>query len=429
MTGTELYSIIKKNKGMGGSKPRAYCKMTGGAWCCAYVCYSFNQGGVKNLFYGGKKVTYCPTAIKWCEANLAQIPLYLAMPCDIIFFDWQPNGTPDHIGFVKHRISTTEIETHEGNTSGGIVDEKTRKAGKNCKMWVFRPHFTPAKAIKKHKISEDGDFGYNSIWHLQLALGIKTDGVLGKATVRAIQKKVGVAQDGAWGAKTSKAVQSKLCGFTGKAIDGEFGNKSVTALQKWINKVNFPSATKPSTVTKPTTPQPSAQATKAVAWGKSIVKGGKYKYKKFNNKDKKTKQCPICHHLTGKYKGWNCIGYVSACFFHSGLKQIKCACNGIGTDGFFTKVTLNTWTQRNGKGWQMIGSGSKGGADIPASQLIAGDVLICYDGNGKFKHIALYAGNGKILESTKTRKPNVGERTYKDLCSRHHVTRAFRYVG
>ena len=190
----------------------------------------------------------------------------------------------------------------------------------------------------------------------------------------------------------------------------------------------IPNSAKPTP--KPTAPQPSAQAQKAVAWARNIAKGGQYTYKKFNNKDKKSKECPICHNLKGKYKGWNCIGFVSAAYHHTGLKQIKCACNGIGTDSFFTKVTLNSWTKRNGKGWQMItNGGGKGGADIPASKLIAGDVVVCYDANGKFHHIALYTGNGKYIEDTNTKTPHIGERKYADLCKKYHVTRAFRYVG
>lgn len=251
MTGQEMYNIIKKNVGMGGSKPRAYCGMSGGAWCNAYVCYAFNQAGLKSLYYGGKKVTYCPTSIKWCSANLAQIPPYLAMPCDIIYFDWQPNGRPDHIGFVKAKRTTDSVFTHEGNTSGGKVAEKTRPA--KYIEGIFRPHFT-AKGLKKEKLAVDGDFGYKSIYNLQVALGIKADGILGKATVKALQKKVGASADGAWGKGTSKAIQTKLAKagyYTGK-IDGEFGKQSVTGLQKYINAKLYVSNT-PTTTTKPAT--------------------------------------------------------------------------------------------------------------------------------------------------------------------------------
>ena len=425
-----MYNIIKKNVGMGGSKPRAYCGMKSGAWCNAYVCYAFNQAGQRKLYYGGKKVTYCPTSIKWCEANLAQIPPYLAMPCDVIYFDWQPNGRPDHIGFVKAKRTTDSVFTHEGNTSGGKVAEKTRPA-KYIEA-IFRPHFT-AKGLKKEKLAVDGDFGYKSIYNLQVALGMKKpDGILGKGTVKAWQKKVGASADGAWGRKTSLKAQK----FLKVKQDGAFGKDSVKALQKWINGVNFPAQKKTTPVKttpkKTNTTSSSSTASKGVAWARSIAKSGKYTYKKWNDKDKKTKQCPICHpSLKGKYKGWNCIGFVSAALHHGmGLKNIECSCKGIGTSGFFTKVTLASWQKRNGKNWTMItNGGKKGGADIPASKLKAGDVVVCYDAKGNFHHVALYTGNSKYIDCTNTSKTHIAERPYSRLTKRYHVTRAFRYVG
>lgn len=426
---TEMYNFAKSFLGKGGATFRSYCGLpSGAAWCDAYVTYIFHKSGNANLFCGGKKQTYCPTTIKILRKELAEIPMYLAMPSDVIFFDWDRNGVPNHIGLVRAHNTTDSIYTIEGNTSNKVM-LKTRPAKYVC--GIFRPHFKASFTLKK--LTVDGDCGYNTIAGLQKALQIlkyyngAIDGILGQGTVKALQRWAGTSADGAWGNGTSKAVQKKI----GTKVDGAFGKNSVIALQKWINANAFPSVSG-STATKPITQKPAVQtkAQKAVAWGKSIIKGGGYKYKKWNNKDKKTKQCPICHKLTGKYKGWNCIGFVSACFFHgAGVKSVTCSCSGIGTDSFFTKVTEASWKKRNGNSWKMItNGGSKGGADIPASKLIAGDVLICYDGNGKFKHIALYAGDGKILESTKTRTPNVGERTYKDLCGRHHVTRAFRYT-
>lgn len=430
MTGQEMYNIIKKNIGMGGSKPRAYCGMKSGAWCNAYVCYAFNQAGQRKLYYGGKKVTYCPTSIKWCEANLAQIPPYLAMPCDVIYFDWQPNGRPDHIGFVKAKRTTDSVFTHEGNTSGGKVAEKTRPA--KYIEGIFRPHFT-ATGLKKEKLAVDGDFGYKSIYNLQVALGMKKpDGILGKGTVKAWQKKVGASADGAWGRKTSLKAQK----FLKVKQDGAFGKDSVKALQKWINGVNFPAQKKTTPVKttpkKTNTTSSSSTASKGVAWARSIAKGGKYTYKKWNDKDKKTKLCPICHpELKGKYKGWNCIGFVSAALHHGmGFKNIECSCKGIGTSGFFTKVTLASWQKRNGKNWTMItNGGKKGGADIPASKLKAGDVVVCYDAKGNFHHVVLFTGNGKYIDCTNTSKNHIAERAYSTITKKYHVTRAFRYVG
>ena len=137
---TELYKIASSYLGDGGSRFRSYCGLpSGAAWCCAFVTYIFHAGNDDNLFYGGKKVVYVPTAEKWCSAHLAQIPIYLAMPMDIITFDWNNNGVPDHIGFVRERKSDTEVYTIEGNTSGGIVAKKTRPL--KYISGVFRPEF------------------------------------------------------------------------------------------------------------------------------------------------------------------------------------------------------------------------------------------------------------------------------------------------
>lgn len=400
MTGQEMYNIIKKNVGMGGSKPRAYCGMSGGAWCNAYVCYAFNQAGQRKLFYGGKKVTYCPTSIQWCRANLAEIPLYLAMPCDIIYFDWQPNGTPDHIGFVKAHRTTTSVFTHEGNTSGGKVAEKTRTLSKHCRMWVFRPHFAPT-GLKKEKLTVDGDFGYKSIYNLQIALGLKPDGILGKSTVKALQKKAGASPDGAWGKKTSIKVQKMV----GAKQDGAFGKASVKALQKWINGRNYPvkpkttattkkptAPTKTSTTAKKTTTTAKKTVTSAdkllakmkeLAWAYGTAKK-KYAYKTGAPK-------AVCKKAMKKY-GWadnkaemsDCGNFVSTVVRESGVSKTFKALHG-------TKTPF----PKSEKGFSIVLKGKK----IPSGFLKPGDIIRYKKKNGN-QHVLFYVSNGRICEAS-----------------------------
>ena len=131
------------------------------------------------------------------------------MPMDVVTFDWNLNGTPDHIGFIRGRKSDTEVLTIEGNTSGGIVANRVRPA--KYISGCFRTQFAPSSSWSASKpLVIDGQFGYSSIACLQKALGVKVDAVLGKQTVKALQKRAGVAQDGSWGVKTSKAVQKMI---------------------------------------------------------------------------------------------------------------------------------------------------------------------------------------------------------------------------
>lgn len=248
-TGKQYNDKFKSHLGQGGAQAHKYCHMSGGPWCCAEVSLVYGETD-KSLFYGGKYCTYCPNAIKWCRAFLAEIPMYLSMGGDIIFFDWNNNGVPDHIGEVDYKISSEQIATVEGNTgSPALVRKKTRP--RKYVLGVFRPLYVPSGTLSKKKLHEDGNFEYQSVYMLQAALGLKPTGILDKATVKAWQKKVGTTPDGSWQKKTTIASQK----FLGVKQDGAWGEQSTTALKKWINKVCFPTAsTGPATsTTKPAT--------------------------------------------------------------------------------------------------------------------------------------------------------------------------------
>lgn len=383
----EQLNIAKKYIGYGGSKFRKYCGLpSGAAWCDAYVTTIFHEAGNASLFCNGTKQTYCPTTIKWCLKNLASIPPYLALPSDIIFFDWELNGVPNHIGFVRERKDCDSIYTIEGNTDGSRCAQKTRNT--KYVQGIFRPHFKASYKIAK--LDVDGLFGYNSIAMLQKALGVTVDGVLGQGTVKALQRKAGVTADGLWGKATSKAVQ-KMVGAT---ADGLFGKNSVKALQRWINNKVYPQSV-------------ATWSDKANAWARKIS-AEKYHYVKWNSKVTATHTCPIC---TGRkydnYYGWNCIGYAFGVWHHgAGLKN-KCSCSVIssGKGGQWDRLLKDSQATANANATKWVGIPvtviRNGGKAIPQSMLKAGDICCLYK-NGTAEHIIYYMGNGKYSDSNTT---------------------------
>ena len=408
----ELLKIAEKYLGWNG---REFCGMSSN-WCNVYVCKIFKEGGDASLFYGGKMVTYCPTSIQWCRANLAQIPIYLALPMDVIYFDWNANNVPDHIGFVRERLSDQAVKTIEGNTTSRfVVAYRTRPESKV--LGCYRPHFKPTDFSANKKLDVDGYFGYNSIAVMQRWLGVTPDAILGKGTVKALQKRLGVAQDGSWGTKTSKALQ-KLIGTT---VDGAFGAKSVKALQTYLNKQVFPS-TGTSTIDK------------TIAWATKIANDNTWHYVTQNTTNVKTRRCPICNNYpVGKYHGWNCIRFVGAAYYHGGNAPIKVSQHTLTNNAVANTLlkssaseALKQWTNRNGGSWQIITNGKK---KIPASMLKKGDVLVAYNKEGAsadYRHMALYIGNGYIIDST-SGSTGISKRKYSSMGSKTLL--AFRYTG
>ena len=406
----ELLRFAESFKGRGGSLFRSYCGLgSGQPWCCAYITYLFQKGGDSALFYGGKKVVYCPNALSWCRANLAMVPLYMALPSDIIFFDWQPNGIPDHIGLVRERKSCNAIKTIEGNTSGGIVDDKTRPA--KYVLGVYRPHF-PAKFDATKKLEIDGLAGYNTIAVLQRALKVDVDGILGKGTVRALQKRAGTTQDGHWGNGTSRAVQRML----GVEADGLFGPDSVKALQKWCNKEVFPQQVK-------------SWQDKAVAYARKTAKSGKYKYKRWTS-NANTHKCPICH--PGSGNGYNCIGWAFSIWRHGGGLKNHCNNGVIANEVWERILKAPTQAQADKIATEHVGVPvtviRNGGKAIPTGMLKAGDICALFKGS-KYYHTIFYQGNGKYSESNSGSKPQVRADVKLSGAAKNNLKVAIRYVG
>lgn len=381
---TEMYNFAKSFLGKGGATFRSYCGLpSGAAWCNAFVTYIFHKSGNASLYCNGKKQTYCPTSIKICRSNMAEIPMYLAMPSDVIYFDWDRNGVPNHIGFVRAHNTTDSIYTIEGNTSNKVMN-KTRPAKYVC--GIFRPHFKASFNADK-KLSVDGDFGYNSIAVFQKALKIlkyydgAIDGILGKGTVKAAQKWAGVSADGCWGKGTSKAIQKKV----GASADGAFGKNSVIALQKWCNNNAFPSVSGGTT----TAPKPAttSNAQKLVnkatefAWPYGTV-SSKWDYKK-GAPTSKCKTAMKKHGYTSKGKQSSCIYFMNTIVRETGINKSFCAGHGYKKPYPKTEAGFNTVLS---------------GKAIPNGFLKAGDI-VRYKKTSKDEHTLMYMGNGRICEA------------------------------
>lgn len=85
-----------------------------GEWCAYFDRYCFKEAGLSDLI---PQTGYCPTAVTWWKnrgrwKNRGYVP----KNGDVIYFDYNYNGVPDHTGIVEGSDGKT-VTTIEGNTS------------------------------------------------------------------------------------------------------------------------------------------------------------------------------------------------------------------------------------------------------------------------------------------------------------------------
>lgn len=97
----------------------------GVAYCAMFASWVLVQAGVK---CAGMPGAYCPSIHHSQTLAASQLK-----PGDLVLFDWEDDGTDDHIGIVaSNDAAAKKIATIEGNTSGGRVAERTRAYSTIC---------------------------------------------------------------------------------------------------------------------------------------------------------------------------------------------------------------------------------------------------------------------------------------------------------
>lgn len=91
----------------------------GFAWCGAFAGYHVQKhGGVDAIT---KRIVYCPWIDEDARAGvnglLDRVPLDAGRPGDLCVFDWQHDGTEDHVGIIVENHGNGWYSCVEGNTS------------------------------------------------------------------------------------------------------------------------------------------------------------------------------------------------------------------------------------------------------------------------------------------------------------------------
>ena len=117
----EIVSVALSQVGNEGGEPYwSYMGFTSRVdWCACFVSWCANEcgyieSGVMPNF------SWCETGVDWFKERDRWLgPGSTPAPGDIIFFDWNNNGEPDHVGIVE-RVEDGYIHTIEGNSGDSV---------------------------------------------------------------------------------------------------------------------------------------------------------------------------------------------------------------------------------------------------------------------------------------------------------------------
>lgn len=236
-----------------------------------------------NYDYGASGVPYCAMFVSWClwtagivcagfpSAYCPAIHNHQTVKArdlrtgDIVLFDWELDGTDDHVGIVTGNDPGRQVVTTiEGNTNNGCVARRERAYRTICggiqPDYDAKPSSAPEEVLRVELLTIDGRWGPATTLRSQLVMGTTPDGYIsgqdladlrtvnrgglqtntwmtgtgGSELIRAIQELVGAKKDGYYGVETCTLQQ----GFLDTIQDGFVSGPSnmVRAWQSWLNK-------------------------------------------------------------------------------------------------------------------------------------------------------------------------------------------------
>lgn len=118
-----------------GSNNTKYGKWYGlnnNPWCAMFVSWCFDQAGEvgKIAAQGAKGFASCGAGLKWFTNKNKMIPVGKAQAGDIVFFQFDSDAEPDHVGIVKWNNTTLKyLQVVEGNTSSGAKGSQSNGDG------------------------------------------------------------------------------------------------------------------------------------------------------------------------------------------------------------------------------------------------------------------------------------------------------------
>lgn len=138
IVGTAYEELGYAETGDNDTKFGKWYGMNNQPWCAMFVSWVFHKVGEGKKVNASSKKGFasCDAGLKWFAKKNKLVPVGQAQEGDIVFFQFDTDAQPDHVGIVKkNNIKRQRLVCIEGNTSpdnkgsqnnGGEVAEKKR---------------------------------------------------------------------------------------------------------------------------------------------------------------------------------------------------------------------------------------------------------------------------------------------------------------
>jgi len=117
-------------------------------WCAMFVSWCFSQAALPHLVAAQTKKGFasCDAGLKWFSKRGKIVPVGQAQAGDIVFFQFDADAQPDHVGIVIKNDGKKYLWCIEGNTAGDAKGSQsngdgvyTKKRAYSLVMGVARP--------------------------------------------------------------------------------------------------------------------------------------------------------------------------------------------------------------------------------------------------------------------------------------------------
>jgi hypothetical protein len=120
-------------------------------WCAMSASKMYADAGLINTVANTKKgFASCDAWLKYLTKNNQLVPLGQAQAGDLIFFQFDEDAQPDHVGIVKwHNTTLKYLQVYEGNTSSGKAGSQSNGDGFYLKKRDYKTIMAVARPKEK----------------------------------------------------------------------------------------------------------------------------------------------------------------------------------------------------------------------------------------------------------------------------------------